>query len=603
MHISRREFMQLLAAASVAGFPLAGCAKATNGKYGTSGDPYDMLDRFGNVHLLHYTDCHAQLKPIYFREPNVNLGVADMRNRPPHIVGEHFLKHYDIERDSIFAHAYTNLNFMEAAEQYGRVGGFPQLKTLVKKLRDSRPNSLLLDGGDTWGGGSGTALWTNAQDMVDAQKLLGIDIMTGHWEFTYGADRVEEVVNGDFADAGIDFVAQNVRDVDWGDLIFKPYVIRELNGVNVAVIGQAFPYTPIANPRWMIEQWSFGIRPDDMQQQVNAAREEGAEIVVALSHNGMDVDIKMAGMVEGLDAIMGGHTHDAVPQPLPVERPDGGTCLVTNAGSNAKFVGVLDFDFRDGEIKDWEYRLVPVFANLLDEDPEMAEFVDNMRSQDVTYDGDTFNMEEKLSEELAVAEDLLFRRGNFNGTFDQLICDALMEVHDAQIAFSPGFRWGTTVLPGMPITFEHIMDQTGLTYPETTRNAMTGAQIKDILEDVADNLFNADPFYQQGGDMVRVGGLRYAIDPEAEIGNRISEMELGGEKVDPDKEYVVAGWASVQQEPAGGTGTMIWDNVAEYLRNQSNGVRISELNEPKVKGIGEDNLGYVPTTEDMYRPS
>ncbi|WP_024327108.1 thiosulfohydrolase SoxB [Thioalkalivibrio sp. AKL19] len=602
MHISRREFMQLLAAASAAGFPL-GTAACSNNKGGTAGDPYDTLDRFGNVHLLHYTDCHAQLKPVYFREPNMNLGVANMRNRPPHIVGEHFLKHYDIDRNSIYAHAYTNLNFMEAAEQYGRVGGFAHLKTLVNKLRDSRPNALLLDGGDTWGGGSGSALWTNAQDMVDAQKLLGIDIMTGHWEFTYGADRVEEVVNGDFADAGIDFVAQNVRDVDWGDRIFKPYVIREMNGVNVAVVGQAFPYTPIANPRWMVEQWSFGIRPDDMQETVNDARAEGAEIVVALSHNGMDVDIKMAGMVEGLDAIMGGHTHDAVPQPLPVERPDGGTCLVTNAGSNAKFVGVLDFDFRDGAIKDWEYRLVPVFSEMLREDPGMATFIHNMRNSEVTWKGETFNMEDKLSEELAVTDDLLYRRGNFNGTFDQLICDGLIEYNDAQISFSPGFRWGTTVLPGMPITFEHVMDQTGLTYPEMTRNTFTGAQIKDILEDVADNLYNADPFYQQGGDMVRVGGLKYAIDPTAEIGNRISEMELDGRKLDADKEYVVAGWASVQQSVPGGVGVDIWEGVADYLRSQDGNVRISDLNEPKIKGIGEDNLGYVPTTEDMYRRS
>jgi len=593
--------MQLLAAASATGFPLG--ATAGHHKAGTAGDPYDTLDRFGNVHLLHYTDCHAQLLPVYFREPNMNLGIAEMRNRPPHIVGEAFLKHYDIERNSIHAHAYTNLNFIEAAEKYGRVGGFPQLKTLVNKLRDSRPNALLLDGGDTWGGGSGSAVWTHAQDMVDAQKLLGVDVATGHWEFTYGSDRVEEIVNGDFADAGIDFVAQNVRDVDWGDRIFKPYVIREMNGVNVAVVGQAFPYTPIANPRWMVDQWSFGIRPDDMQETVNSARADGAEIVVALSHNGMDVDIKLASLVEGLDAIMGGHTHDAVPQPLPVERPDGGTCLVTNAGSNAKFVGVLDFDFRDGEIKDWEYRLVPVFANMLDEDPEMASYIRDMRSQEITWKGETFRIEDKLSEELAVTDDLLYRRGNFNGTFDQLICDALIEYNDAQISFSPGFRWGTTVLPGMPITFEHVMDQTGLTYPEMTRNTFTGAQIKEILEDVADNLYNVDPFYQQGGDMVRVGGLKYAIDPTAEIGNRISEMELDGKKLDADKEYAVAGWASVQQSVPGGVGVDIWDGVADYLRSLDGNVRISDLNEPTVKGIAEDNVGYRPTTKDMYRKS
>jgi S-sulfosulfanyl-L-cysteine sulfohydrolase len=591
MQVNRREFLQMLAAASVAGLPLTGLA----GSHGR-GNMYD-LPRYGNVSLLHYTDCHGQLNPIFFREPNINIGVGSMRNQPPHLVGEALLKHFGIEAGGKKSHAYTYLDFVAAAEKYGRVGGFAHLSTLVKQMKASRPGALLLDGGDTWGGGTGTGVWTNAQDMVDAQKLLTSDVMTGHWEFTYGADRVMEIVENDFAAAGIDFVAQNVTDVDWGDQIFKPYVIREINGVNVAIVGQAFPYTPIANPRFMVSQWSFGIRPDDMQRQVDAARAEGAEIVVALSHNGMDVDLKMAGMVNGLDAIFGGHTHDAVPAPTPVKTPDGGTCLVTNAGSNAKFLAVMDFDFRDGKIQGWKYNLLPVFSNLIDPDPEMQQYITNMRNQEVTFNGETFNMEEKLSEELAVADSLLYRRGNFNGTFDQVIVDAINEQIDAQISFSPGFRWGTTVMPGMPITFEHVMDQTGLTYPAVTRNVMTGSMIKTILEDVADNLFHEDPFFQQGGDMVRVGGLKYAINPTNRIGERILDMEFDGKPLDPDKEYVVGGWASVQEEPAGNTGRMIWDVVADYLRDHKTiNIGAAQLNEPVVQGIGEDNLGFVPTS-------
>jgi S-sulfosulfanyl-L-cysteine sulfohydrolase len=450
-------------------------------------------------------------------------------------------------------------------------------------VRAQRPASLFLDGGDTWGGGSGTGVWTNAQDMVDAQKLLGVDIMTGHWEYTFGAERVREIVEKDFA-GRIEFVAQNVVDAEWGERVFKPYVLREINGTNVAVIGQSFPYTPIANPRYLVEEWSFGIRHLEMQEVVDQARSEGAEVVILLSHNGMDVDIKMASLVDGIDAIMGGHTHDAIPQPLEIKTPNGGTCLVTNAGSNAKFLAVLDLDVREGKVRGYQYKLLPVFSNLIQPDAEMTRYIENMRNQSVTFDGETFRMADKLAEKLAVTEDVLYRRGNFNGTFDQVIVDALMQQVDAEIAFSPGFRWGTTVLPGMPITFEHVMDQTGLTYPAVTRNEMSGEMIKTILEDVADNLFNEDPFYQQGGDMVRVGGLKYAIDPTRGIGERISDMELNGKPIDPDKTYVVAGWASVQEQPAGDTGRKIWDVVADHLRDQKT-VRIGDLNQPVIKGM------------------
>jgi sulfur-oxidizing protein SoxB len=572
MSLSRREFLQMLAVASAAGFKLTGCDASTDSATGTApasgpSDPYE-LPPFGNVSLLHYTDCHAQLTPVYFREPSINIGVAGMRGKPPHLVGEKFLEFYGISPDTANAHAFTYLNFAEAAQKYGKTGGFAHLRTLVNNIRSQRPGALLLDGGDTWQG-SGTSLWTNAQDMVDAQILLGVDVMTPHWEMTFGADRVREIVDNDF-DGKIDFVAQNIIDNEWEEDVFKAYVIREINGIPTAIIGQAFPYTPIANPRYLIPDWSFGIREDKMQKTVDAARDAGAQVVAVLSHNGMDVDLKMASRVSGIDAIMGGHTHDGVPKPVVVENA-GGKTLVTNAGSNSKFLGVLDLDVQNGKVRDFRYKLLPVFSNLLPADPEMTAYINKVREP----------YAEKLGEELAVADEVLYRRGNFNGTFDQLICDALIEVKNAQISLSPGFRWGVSVLPGEPITYEHVMTQTGITYPMTTLNNFTGEQIKNILEDVADNLFNDDPYYQQGGDMVRVGGLKYAIDPSQSIGKRITDMELDGEAIQPNKSYSVAGWASVQELEG---GVPIWDVVAEYLRDKKTLSHI-ELNEPTLKGV------------------
>ena len=581
MNISRREFIQILAAAAAAGINLAGCEPGSDQQKPAGGPkpskgPSTLyeLPPFGNVSLLHYTDCHAQLLPVYFREPSHNIGVGPMRGKPPHLVGEAFLKHYGIERGTPEAHAFTYLDFTELAKKYGKVGGFAHLATLVKKIREQRPGALLLDGGDTWQG-SATSLWSNAQDMVDAQILLGVDVMCPHWEFTFGAERVKEVVEKDFK-GKIDFVAQNVVDKDWGERIFKPYVIREINGVPVAIVGQAFPYTPIANPSYLIPEWSFGIREEEMQEAVDSARGEGAQVVVVLSHNGMDVDLKMASRVRGIDAIMGGHTHDAVPRPVEVPNPGGGKTLVINSGSNGKFLSVLDLDVKDGKVRDYRYKLLPVFSNFLEPDPAMSAYIEQVRAP----------YKEKLGEQLATAGDLLYRRGNFNGTFDQVICDALREVMGAQISFSPGFRWGVSLLPGEPITFEYLMTHTAITYPVVTLNEMTGEQIKMVLEDVADNLFNKDPYYQQGGDMVRVGGLKYAMNPEADIGNRISDMELDGQPIDPKKTYTVAGWASVARPLE---GRPVWDVVAEYLRDQKV-VRVKELNVPVLKGV-EGNPG------------
>ena len=584
MSLSRREFLRMLAIASAAGFNLSGCDSGNkSGQASATGmnaaqapaDPYE-LPPFGNVSLLHYTDCHAQLLPVYYREPSINIGVGDMWGKPPHLVGKKFLEFYGIKADTLDAHAFTYLDFVQAAHKYGKTGGFAHLATLVKKLRAQRPGSLLLDGGDTWQG-SGTSLWTRAQDMVDAQLLLGVDIMTPHWEMTFGADRVMEIVENDFK-GKLDFVAQNIVDNEWEENVFKSYSLREINGVPTAIIGQAFPYTPIANPSYLVPDWSFGIREGKMQKTVNKAREEGAQVVVVLSHNGMDVDLKMASRVTGIDAIMGGHTHDAVPAPVVVDNPAGKT-LVTNAGSNTQFLGVLDLDVKDGKVRDYRYKLLPVFSNLLEPDAAMSTYIEKVRAP----------YADKLGETLAMTDEVLYRRGNFNGTFDQLICDALMDVKGAQISFSPGFRWGVSVLPGEAITLDHVMTQTAITYPITTLSNMSGTRIKEILEDVADNLFNKDPYYQQGGDMVRVGGLKYAIDPGADIGNRISDMELDGEPLDPDKEYAVAGWASVQEQP---DGVPVWDVVTEYLRAKKTISHIA-LNEPKLKNVG-DNPGLAP---------
>jgi sulfur-oxidizing protein SoxB len=564
MSLTRREFLQMLAVAAAHGLPLGGRALAADETAGF----YDLPKTRGDVTLIHFTDCHAQLLPVYFREPDVNIGVNAAYGKPPHVVGEALLRHFKLKPQTRLAHAFTPLDFENAARAYGKVGGFAHLATLVKRVRAQRPGALLLDGGDSWQG-SATSLWTKGQDMIDANKLLGVDIMTGHWEFTYGAARVQEAIKKDFA-GRLEFLAQNVRTADFGDPVFKPYVMRELNGVPVAIIGQAFPYTPIANPRYFVAEWTFGIQEETLQKAVSEARAKGAQAVVLLSHNGMDVDLKLASRVAGIDAILGGHTHDAVPEPVMIKNASGAT-LVTNAGSNGKFLAVLDLDVRGGAVTGHNYRLLPVFSNLLEPDREMSALIAKHRAP----------YQAKLAQKLAVSEALLYRRGNFTGTFDQVILDALMAVKDAEIAFTPGFRWGTTLLPGESITLEHVMDQTAITYPYTTVNALTGETIKSILEDICDNLFNPDPYYQQGGDMVRVGGLQFTCEPAQKIGQRIGNMTLKGKPIEAKKEYKVASWAPVAE---GAAGEPVWDVVVNYLRDQKV-IRPPRLNRPRLIGV------------------
>jgi sulfur-oxidizing protein SoxB len=581
--MDRREFLRLLAIAGIASGSV-GCAGRSR-----SGEPdIYAAEPFGQARLMHFTDCHAQLLPVYFREPAVNLGFGEAQNRPPHLVGEALLEYAGVAPGTRLAHAITHLDFAEAARRYGKVGGFAHLKTLIERLRgEAGPqNCLLLDGGDTWQG-SGTAYWTRGRDMVGACNLLGVDVMTGHWEFTYEDSEVRRNI-GEFAG---EFVAQNVYltddavfagadafDEDTGH-VFKPYTLRDVGGRTIAIIGQAFPYTPIANPSRFIPDWTFGIRAGELQSLVDSLREnERPDAVVLLSHNGMDVDLKLARTVSGIDVILGGHTHDGVPVPTIVDNAAGRT-VVTNAGSNGKFLGVLDLDFGSGGINDFRYRLLPVFSNLLPADTDMSAYIASIREPH----------RQTLEEPLATAELLLYRRGNFNGTFDQVICDAQRAVGDAQIALSPGFRWGTTVLPGDTVTMERVMDQTCITYPETYVRDMTGEQIKLILEDVCDNLFNPDPFYQQGGDMVRTGGMNYVCEPAAAAGERITGMTLDdGTAIEAGKRYRVAGWATVGSQAP---GPPVWEVVAEYLRDVKV-ARVERLNTPVLKGV-QNNQGIA----------
>jgi len=547
MEVTRRDLLKLVAIAG--GLGLSG--KDLMAALG----PAQLLafEPLGNVTLLHMTDSHATLLPVHFREPDTLIGVGPERGRPPYLTGESFLKHYRVKRGSAEAHALTYLDFVDLARRYGRFGGYAHIASLVKRVRAERPGrTLLLDGGDTLQG-SATSLFTDAEDMVQAINQLGIDVMCPHWEFTFGIDRVKQIF-GDKERRGSfhgDFIAQNVVDISWGppgEPVFRPYVVRELGGVRIGIVGQAFPYVPISHPRKFVPDLSFGIRDEQMQKHVDALRgEQRVDAVVVLSHNGVAVDIKMAERVRGIDVVLGGHTHDGIPQPIKV-----GRTLVINSGAHGKFLSRLDLDVRDRQVRGYRFKLIPVLSQFIPADAEMDALIKRVRAP----------FEEKLGEKLGVSETLLFRRGNFNGSFDEVVLDSLMKHYDAEVAFSPGFRWGVTVLPGEAITLEHVYSHTALTYPNTWSREMTGAEIKTVMEDVADNLFNADPYYRQGGDMVRVGGVTYTIEPAARAGARISNLHIRGKPMQADRRYRAAGWASMMDVD----GPPVFDLVANHLR-------------------------------------
>jgi len=578
--MKRREFMYMMALLGAA--PLFANSHTRISPNGELKDYY-KLKPFGNARILHITDTHAQLTPVYFREPSVNIGLFENYGKPPHIVGEKFMEYFGIKGNKRLEYALTCLNFEKHAEAMGRVGGFAQMKTITDFLRDSfgKEKTLFLDGGDTWQG-SWTALQTRGKDMVGALNLLGVDVCTGHWEFTYTEKEILENIKMLKAE----FVAQNVKvkedaimeekftpyDEDEG-YAFKPYTIKKLGNARVAVIGQAFPYTTIANPQRFIPDLTFGIEADGMQELVNKIRkEEKPDAVIVISHNGYDVDKKMAQVVSGIDFIMGGHTHDGVPEAYPVKNAKGVT-YVCNAGSNGKFINVLDLDIQNGKIKDFKFTLLPIFSDLVPEDKEMKAYIEKVRKPFL----------KDLNRKIATTEITLFRRGNFNGTWDQVICDALREVNGAEISLSPGFRWGTSLIPGQDITFDDLATQTAMTYPETYVKEMDGKTVKMILEDVADNLFNKDPFYQQGGDMVRTGGISYTIDPTKTIGNRISNITLlNGKKLEANKKYKVAGWATVGSKSP---GAPVWEVVEQYLKQHHNINKNLKVDTPEIVGV------------------
>jgi S-sulfosulfanyl-L-cysteine sulfohydrolase len=548
--ISRRDFLQVsMAASALVGASGFGNWGRLAAQQSLTQDQLLEFDTYGNISLIHITDIHAQLKPIYFREPSVNLGVGGNKGHVPHITGADFRKAYGIADGSASAYALTHDDFSSLAQGYGRVGGLDRVSTVINAIRAARPDALLLDGGDTWHG-SYTCHHTAGQDMVNVMNALKPDAMTFHWEFTLGSDRVNEIVEGlPFAALG-----QNIFDSEWDEPaeLFKPYKFFERGGAKVAVIGQAFPYMPIANPGWMFPEYSFGIRDEHMQEMVDEVRAAGADVVVLLSHNGFDVDKKMASVVTGIDVILSGHTHDALPEPVLV-----GKTHIIASGSNGKFVSRVDLDVRDGQMMGIRHKLIPIFADVIAPDPVISKIIDEQRAP----------YADQLAEVIGQTDSLLYRRGNFNGTWDDLICDALLSERDADIAMSPGVRWGPSLVPGDDITREDIWNVTSMSYGAAYRSEMTGEFIKVILEDVADNIFNPDPYYQQGGDMVRIGGMGYRIDITKPQGERISEMTLlkTGEKIDASKSYVVSGWASVNE---GTEGPMIWDVVEDHIRKQ-----------------------------------
>ena len=560
---SRREFLQIASIASIIFADKNWNVLAA--KQGIKTQDLLKFDAKGQVTLLHLTDIHGQLKPIYFRPPSENFGVGDYEGIPPHLVGEDFLKYFNIKPNSPLAYAHTMIDFVPLAIQYGKLGGLDRIATLINHIRGERGDDkvLLLDGGDTWQG-SYTSLQTNGDDMVTAMNMLNPDAMVGHWEFTFGQNRLEELTKK----MNYPFLGSNVFDTEWDEPVFESTKYFEKGGIKLAVIGQHFPYTPIANPSYMVEGWSFGIRPEKIQKNVDKAKKNGAEVIILLSHNGFDVDQKLASMLTDIDVILTGHTHDAIPKAIKINNT-----LLLASGSHGKFLGRIDLKVEKGKVVDYSSNLIPIFSDAITPDPKVSDIINKLRAP----------YEDECNRVIGQSETLLYRRGNFGGSWDQVICDAILQERDVEISLSPGFRWGTTLLPGQKITIDDLYSQTSINYPEVYRNEMNGKQLKNILEDVCDNIFNPDPFYQQGGDMVRLGGLSYTCNPKNSIGNRISDLTLmpSGNPIEPSKQYIVGGWGSINPDVK---GPPIYKILEKYISNE-NLVKPKNKNLVKIKGV------------------
>jgi S-sulfosulfanyl-L-cysteine sulfohydrolase len=566
--ISRREFLQMLALAA-AGPGLHGSLAQAR----TLAETMYAPAKFGDVSLIHLADRHAQLLPQYYREPSARVGVGQGRNEPPFLVGEHLLERFRVMPSTPHAHALTHLRFEDAAVVYGKVGGVAHLATVVNQLRATRPDALLLDSGDSWVG-SGLAEWTQGRDGAEVSRLLGVDAMTGDWEFALGADQLKMLLAGE-AKGRTSFLAQNVRERGGGARPFRPHSIYFVGGHPVGVIGLAYPHIGRYGVKNFVPDWEFGLDEPGLQASVDSVRARGVRLVVLMSHAGLPADLKLAKRLRGVDVILSGHSHDPMPQPFVV-RGQSNQTLVVSGGAHGKFLGLLDLRMGDSGVLDYRYSLLPIFSRLIKPDAEMAAAVDRLRQPYAA----------RLDETLAITEGALYRRDTFKGPFDQLVLDILRSTTKAEIAIGPGYRFGATLLPGDAITWQHILDYTAgeRGYCE---EELSGAEIRNRLEAWSDEVFNPDPYEQSGEDMVRTAGLDFECDPAADHGRRIRRAFVGKQSLEDGRRYKVVSWG-VRSLAATGTQSVA-GVVADYLRRAKN-IAAIEPTMPRMIGR-EGNLG------------
>ncbi len=558
MEVSRRDFMHLCAIFGL-GLATSSSASAQSIKNISLEDIYSFKD-MGNFTLLHMCDMHAHLKPLYWREPSTLISAKNLVGTPGFLCGEAFAKHYGLEPSSLDAYFDTHINFEELAKKFGKMGGIAHMKSVLEHVRKTRgkENVLFLDSGDTWQG-TGVALKTRGEAIVKAQNYLGVDVMVGHWEFTYGKERVKELL--EMLDAK--FISQNIVGDDpfgesFEELIFEPYTIEERGGAKIGIIGQSFPFTPTANPKEFTEGWSFGLRLDTLQEYVDELRDEHkVDCVVVLSHDGFSVDQEVARKVSGIDFILSGHTHDPSPSPIVINNT-----VIVIAGSHGKYIGRLDVDARGGKVRGYEYKLIPIASNIIPADSEGEKLIEELYAPFAA----------EMNEVLGKTKNILYKRDTFFSTFDQLINDAIMDEMKCDISFTPGYRWGTTVLAGEDILMDNVYEMSATTYPDVYTFELKGKAIANLLEDIADNVFNENPLYQQGGDMSRLGGASYDIAVTNKTGTRISNLKIGGKPIELEKIYIVSSWGGNLQNAGSNLQKdkirPVYDIVRDYIKRK-----------------------------------